>query len=167
MNAQPDMLAEGWLEVLDGNPTARDLFTRHYSNPRRKDGGRGQPALIMGPGYKMLLITADAGAVCAWRKAEVRMDGQTGVECSIFRREQGELASDLLLGAMRIARRRWSSERFFTFVDPKEVRPTWRAGRPTWGHCFYQAGGKFCGLTKKRLHVLEFLPDWMAGGALE
>ncbi|TPM92713.1 hypothetical protein [Mesorhizobium sp. B2-1-3A] len=155
MNLQPDMIGNGWLEVLDGNPTARDLFTRHYSNPRR-DGGRGkQPALIIGPGYKMLLITADAGAVCAWRKADIRLDDQTGVECSIFRREQGDIATSLLLAAMRLAWLRWPGQRLFTFVDPREVKPTWRAGRPTWGHCFYQAGWRFAGLTKKRLHILE------------
>lgn len=154
MNLQPDMLANGWLEVLDGNPTARDLFTRHYSNHHRQRG-RKQPALIVGPGFKLLLITSDAQSVCSWRKSEIRADEQTGVECNIFRREGGELASELLKEAMRLAWLRWPGERFFTFVDPREVRPTWRAGRPTWGHCFYQAGWKFAGLTKKRLHILE------------
>lgn len=160
MNLQPDMLATGWLEVLDGNPTARDLFSRHYSNQHRRRGRR-QPALIVGPGNKMLLITADAGAVVAWRKEQHRLDDQGGVNCAIFRREQGNLASAMLLEAMHLAWERWPGERFFTFVDPKEVQPTWRAGRPTWGHCFYQAGWRFCGLTKKRLHILECRPEWV------
>lgn len=160
MNLQPDLIANGWLEVLDGNPTARDLFTRHYSNQHRRRG-RKQPSLIVGPGFKLLLITADAQSVCSWRKAEIRQDDQTGVECNIFRREGGEVASSLLADAMDIAWKRWPGARFFTFIDPKEVSPTWRAGRPTWGHCFYQAGWRFCGLTKKRLHILECFPEWV------
>jgi len=160
MNGQPDLLAEGWLEVLDGNPTARDLFARHYSN-RYRVPGRKQPRLIIGPGFKLLLITADALSVCSWRKADIRQDGQTGVECNIFRREGGELATDLLRAAMVRAWHRFPGERFFTFVDPREVKPTWRASRPTWGHCFYQAGWRFCGITKKRLHILECMPAWV------
>lgn len=158
MNLQPDLLSTGWIEVLDGNPTGLDLFSRHYTYRRRK---AGEPAakIYVGPGFKMVLITADAMAVCAWRKAKVRLDGQNGVECCIFRREGGcETASDLLIAAMQLAAARWPGERFFTFVDPRDVRPTWRAGRPTWGHCFYQAGWRFAGLTKKRLHILELPP---------
>lgn len=161
MNVQPFLIGEGWMEVNDGNPTARDLFGRHYSNQHRHNRRR-RPALIVGPGNKLLLITADAGAVCAWRKEEYRFDGQAGVNCAIFRREHGDIASNLLKAAMALAWERWPGERFFTFVDPKEVEPTWRAGRPTWGHCFYQAGWRFAGLTKKRLHILECLPEWVA-----
>lgn len=146
------------MEVKDGNPTAIDLFSRHYSNPRRRDGRRRQ-SLNVGPGERLLLITADAGALAAWRKEAYRMDGQKGVNCAIFRRERGELASSLLAEARLLAWRRWPGERLFTFVDPREVAPTWRAGRPTWGHCFYQDGWKFAGLTKKRLHILERFPD--------
>lgn len=160
MNLQPDLVGDGWLEVLDGNPTARDLFTRHYSNRHRRRG-RKQPALIIGPGNKMLLITADAGAVVAWRKEKFRADGQVGVECCIFRREQGDIASALLADSMRLAWQRWPGERLFTFVDPAAVEPTWRASRPTWGHCFYLAGWRFCGLSKKRLHILECRPEWV------
>lgn len=160
MNLQPDLIGFGWLEVRDGNPTARDLFTRHYSNKHRRRG-RPQPSLIIGPGYKLLLITADAGSVCAWRNEKFRADAQQGIECSIFRREHGEIASALLMGAMRLAWSRWPSERLFTFVDPKEVNPTWRAGRPTWGHCFYLCGWRFAGITKKRLHILECRPEWI------
>lgn len=35
------------------------------------------------------------------------------------------------------------------------------AGRPTWGHCFYQAGWRFCGLTEKWLHIIECYPKWV------
>ena len=145
--------------MLDGNDTARDLFSRHYSFKVDRRDGRRESKLIVGPGQKLLLVTADAGALCAWRRAEHRFDGQVGVNCAIYRRETGDVASALLLQAMHLAWARWPGERLFTFVDPREVAPTVRAGRPTWGHCFYQAGWRFAGLTKKRLHILEFLPS--------
>lgn len=163
MNVQPFLIGDGWVEVLDGNPTARDIFKRHYSYRPRK-GGRVNE-LIIGPGEKHLLLTADGGALCAWRKEKHRRDGQEGVECCIYRRESGARAVALLLSAMELAWRKWPGTRLFTFVDPREVKPTWRAGRPTWGHIFYQAGWRFAGLTKKRLHILECLPEWIEARA--
>ncbi len=159
MNAQPFLFGDGWIEVLDGNDTARDIFTRHYSFKADRRDGRRESKLIVGPGHKLLLVTADAGALCVWRREEYRFDGQAGVNCAVFRREGGGGASTLLLDAMRLAWARWPGERLFTFVDPREVAATIRAGRPTWGHCFYQAGWRFAGLTKKRLHVLECFPS--------
>ncbi|TIN87535.1 MAG: hypothetical protein E5X94_01455 [Mesorhizobium sp.] len=153
MNLQPFLIGEGWIEVLDGNPTARDLFKRHYSDrPRR---GARSNELIIGPGFKLLLLAADGGALCAWRKERHRADCQTGVECAIFRRETGDLASDMLKAAMQRAWQRWPQERLFTFVDPREVPPTMVRGHPVWGFCFYKAGWRFAGLTKKGLHILE------------
>ncbi|MER8602812.1 hypothetical protein NKH48_03320 [Mesorhizobium sp. M1233] len=157
MNIQPflpEITGDGWIEVIDGNDTARDIFKRHYSY-RPRTGGKRTNELIIGPGFKYLLLTADGGALCAWRKELHRRDGQVGVECCIYRRESGDDAAVLLLSAMQMAWLRWPGERLFTFVDPLGVQPTWRASRPTWGHCFYQAGWQFVGLTKKRLHILE------------
>ncbi|TIM24725.1 MAG: hypothetical protein E5Y74_00580 [Mesorhizobium sp.] len=156
MNLQPFLIGEGWVEVLDGNPTARDLFKRHYSY-RPRSGGRLNE-LIIGPGYKMLLLTADGGSLCAWRKEKHRADAQTGIECAIFRREQGDLASDLLRSAMDHVWHRWPAARLFTFVCPKSVPPTMVRGHPVWGFCFYKAGWRFAGLSKKGLHILEKVP---------
>ncbi|RUV26309.1 MULTISPECIES: hypothetical protein [unclassified Mesorhizobium] len=94
MNVQPFLIGEGWIEVLDGNDIARDIFHRHYSRYRYADGR--QPALFVGPGEKLVLLTADAGAVSAWRRERHRFDNQEGVNCAIFRRETGEVASELL-----------------------------------------------------------------------
>ena len=44
MNLQPDMIGEGWLEVLDGNSTGRDIFSRHYTYKHRRSA---KPPLIM------------------------------------------------------------------------------------------------------------------------
>lgn len=114
--------------------------------------------LAIGPGAKLVLLSADGQALCAWRKEVFRRDGQAGVNCTIFRREGGEVASAMLGRARELAWGRWPGERLFTFVDPACVPPTIRAGRPTWGHCFYQDGWTFAGLTKARLHILERWP---------
>jgi hypothetical protein len=157
-NVQPFLIGDGWIEVRDGNDTARDIFRRHYTYRPRKGGRTNE--LIVGPGYKLLLLTADGGALCAWRKEKHRRDGQIGVECSIFRREAGEVASVLLRSAMDIAWQHWPDTRLFSFVDPRRVSPTMIKGPrghayPVWGYCFYQAGWRFAGLTQKGLHILE------------
>ena len=152
MVVQPFLFGEAWIEVRDGNDTARAIFDRHYSRYNYKDGRK--PKLFVGPGEKMVLLSCDADALCVWRKF-ISRDNQEGVNCAIFRREGGDVASLMLASARLLAWGRWPGARLYTYVDPLHVRPTIRAGRPTWGHCFYQDGWRFCGLTKKRLHILE------------
>lgn len=158
MNVQPFLIGEGWMDMKDGDASCRAIFDRHYSRYHYADGRK--PKLFVGPGEKMVLMTADGGAICVWRKF-ISGDGQDGVNCAVYRREDGDLASVLLRDAMDRAWKRWPGERLYTYVDPFGVRPTIRASRPTWGHCFYQAGWRFAGLTKKRLHILECLPEAM------
>jgi hypothetical protein len=163
VNIQPFLFGQGWVEVLDGNDSVLNIFDRHYSRYFYKDGRK--PKLFVGPGEKMVLMTADAGAICVWRKF-ISSDGQEGINCAVFRRESGDIASGLLRDAMALAWKRWPGERLYTYVDPVGVPPTIRASRPTWGHCFYQSGWKFCGLTKKRLHILECIPTLNRRGLL-
>lgn len=158
MNVQPFLIGDGWIEVKDGNDTVRAIFDRHYSRYVYKDGRK--PKLFLGPGEKMVLLHARADAICAWRRF-ISGDGQEGVNCAIYRNESEDLASRLLRQAMDLAWARWPGERFYTYVDPAGVPPVTRASRPTWGHCFYQAGWRYCGLTSKRLHILECLPEWV------
>ena len=124
MSVQPFLIGDGWLEVLDGNDTARSIFSRHYSFSADRRDGRRVSKLIGGPGHKLLLVTADAGALCVWRKEKYRFDDQAGVNCAIYRRERGPVASELLSASMKMAWSRWPGERLFTFVDPREVSPT-------------------------------------------
>jgi hypothetical protein len=144
-------ITDDWVVVKDGNDLARSIFDGHYSRVRRADGRKS--LLFVGPGEKFVLVMADGSAVCAWRKF-IDDSGQQGVNCAIYRRERGEPASQQLRAAMALALDRWPGQRLYTYVDPLHVSPTWRAGRPTWGHCFYQAGWRFEGMTKGRLHVL-------------
>jgi hypothetical protein len=156
VNVQPFLFGNGWIEVKDGDDSCRTIFDRHYSRYHYKDGRK--PKLFVGPGEKLVLLQARADALCVWRKF-ISRDGQQGVNCAIYRNESPEIASGLLLEAMAIAWLRWPGERLYTYVDPAGVPPTMRASRPTWGHCFYQAGWRFCGLTSRRLHILECLPS--------
>lgn len=158
MNVQPFLFGDGWIEVLDGNDTARAIFDRHYSREAHRD--RSRTKLIVGPGEKMLLLSADADALCAWRKERHRFDRQQGINCAIYRREGGEPASVQLRKAMTMAWQRWPGERLFTFIDPRRVPPTMERGRPIWGFCFYKAGWRFAGLSKRGLHILEARPAW-------
>ena len=73
-----------WIEVRDGNPTALSIFDRHYSSRRAHIRKIDQ---FVGPGEKMVLLTPCARAVFAWRRELYRFDGQTGINCSVFRNE--------------------------------------------------------------------------------
>lgn len=157
------LFGDGWVEVKDGDATARAIFDRHYSRYHYADGRK--PDLIIGPGEKMVLLTPDAKALFAWRKF-ISGDGQGGVNCAIFRNEGDEIASGLVLAAMDLAWARWPNERFYTYVDPREVAPTLVRNHPTWGFCFVKAGWRFCGWTKRRkLMIFECLPDWRGDAA--
>ncbi len=153
MNVQPFLIGDGWMEMLDGDPSCRAIFDRHYSRYFYKDGRK--PKLFVGPGEKMVLMRAAGDALCVWRKY-ISKDGQTGINCAIYRNESAEKASTLLLEAMRCAWARWPGERLYTYVNPAAVPPTMVKGHPVWGFCFYKAGWKFVGITGfRKFHILE------------
>ena len=139
-----------WIEVKDGNDTARALFDQHYSRYRYADGRK--PLLFVGPGEKLVLLTPDARAVFVWRKFK-SADGQPGVNCAVFRNDGSQLSSDLIREADRIAWARWPGERHYTYVNQRRVRSV----NP--GCCFLKAGWRKCGITKKRRYLIfEILP---------
>lgn len=149
--AQPFLFgAEPWVEIRDGNPTALDLFSRHYSRYVYADGR--QPARFVGPGERMVLLTPDARALFVWRRFR-SMDHQQGVNCAIFRNEGAHRSSDLIREAMLLAWSRWPGERLYTYVNPRRI------ASPNPGYCFKCSGWNPCGTTKKRrLLILEALP---------
>jgi len=150
--AQPSfvLVPELWIETKDGDPSALSLYERHYSCRVYADGRDRK--LLVGPGEKMVLLTACARALFAWRKF-ISGDGQVGINCSVFRNESEHLASDLISAADELAFQRWPGERHYTYVDSTAVR----SSNP--GYCFLMAGWQKCGRTKKRdLIVLERLP---------
>lgn len=100
----------------------------------------------------MVLLTELADALFVWRKF-ISDDGQTGVNCSVFRNESSALSSELILEAEQFAWQRWSGERLYTYVSPLAVK----SANP--GYCFLMAGWRKCGVTKaKKLLIFEKLP---------
>jgi hypothetical protein len=152
LSRQPFLLlfAEPWVEVKDGNDTARVLFRQHYSYQPYKDGR--DRAIFVGPGEKIVLLTACARALFVWRRFKSG-DGQPGVNCSVFRNEGAGLSSDLIRAADSIAWQRWPGERHYTYVNPSKVR----SSNP--GFCFLRAGWNRCGITKwNKLLIMERQP---------
>lgn len=135
-----------WIEVKDGDDTARSIFDGHYSRRRYADGRK--PLLFVGPGEKMVLVSPDALALFIWRKF-ISDDDQEGINCAVFRNEGPRLSSDLILDAERLAWERWPQERLYTYVNPRKIRSI----NP--GCCFLKAGWNKCGLTKGGLIILQ------------
>lgn len=159
----PFLMPPSWVEVKDGNDTARALFDQHYSRYRYADGRT--PALFVGPGEKLVLLWADARAVFVWRKFR-SADHQTGVNCAVFRNDGAGRASDLIRAAHGLAWERWPGARFYTYVNPRRVQ---RKRQP--GRCFLKAGWRYVrdtqgkpARTKERGYlILEMLPAWTGG----
>lgn len=156
---QPYLLGRGWIEVKDGDDTARAIFDGHYSRRRYKD--KRAPLLFVGPGTKKVYVRPNAGAVWVWRKfiddcVDPRSgEKQAGVNCAVFRNESDEVASDLIREAVALAADIWPGERLYTYVDPREVRATMVRGCPVWGWSFLRAGWTFAFVTKGGLIVYE------------
>jgi hypothetical protein len=148
---QMSFLEAVWLEVKDGNDTARAIFDNHYSRRHYADGRK--PLLFVGPGQKLVLITPDALAVFVWLKF-ISMDHQEGVSCAVFRNEGAALSSDLIRAAAAIAWERWPGERLYTYVNPGKIRHKRDPGR-----CFLRAGWRHYGWTKRGLRILEIRPQ--------
>jgi len=99
-----------------------------------------------------VLVTPDCDALFVWRKF-ISGDGQTGVNCAVFRNEGPIKSSVLIWEACRLAWQRWPGERLYTYVNPRKIRST----NP--GCCFLKAGWRKCGITKKnKLLILECIP---------
>lgn len=150
--ALPGIITTTWLPCKDGDQRAAALYRRHYSSYKYADRRRDDPGyrnrhLIVGPGEKLVMITAEGDALWVWRKF-IDDSGQQGVNCAVFRNESQFRSSDLILEAETLAQRRWPGERMYTYVDPGSIR----SSNP--GYCFQVAGWKKCGRTKRRNYII-------------
>ncbi len=157
INELAKLLGIYWIPVKDGDPRVSDIYKRHYScyqyvDNRRQFPGYRNRHLVMGPGEKMVLISADCKAIFGWRKF-IDASGQTGINCAFFRNEgafEGAiLSSELILSAERLAQNRWHTERFYTYINPDKVK----SSNP--GYTFLMAGWNKCGYTKSGLLIME------------
>ena len=135
-----------WWLTTDQDRDCLELYERHYSCYRYRDGRRRWQ--FLGPGEKVVLRTEAADALFAWRKF-IDDSGQDGINCAVFRNESSHRSSDLIRQADAIADRLWPDRRHYTFVDPKQVRST----NP--GFCFIASGWRRCGMTRGGLLILE------------
>lgn len=147
-----------WYLTKDGDESCLALFERHYSAYRYADGRERE--LFAGPGDKIVLRTRRADALFVWRRF-IDDSGQTGINCAVFRNEapQKFTSSELVRQADAIAFFIWPDQRHYTYVDPGEVR----SRNP--GFCFKAAGWRFCGTTKRGLHILELQPKDLHPGS--
>jgi hypothetical protein len=106
------------------------LADRHYS--RRTPGTRQ----FMYSGRKLVIRNVAGTVLFGWQfpDADKRLDGQTGLNCQIFRNESSRLSSTIILECERMAIAKWGPNRMFTYVDPAKIRSV----NP--GACFLKAG---------------------------
>jgi len=150
-----------WCQVSKRDRRACTLADRHYS--RRKVGS----SQFMPPGQTLVLLTADGGAVWGWWRPHpdsgIRaMNGLDGWTCTIFRREYGDRASDLILGAERTlvgSGLGCGPDGLLTYVWDRKVSST----NP--GFCFKQAGWSAIGRSADGRKTLLW-KSWECAGLL-
>lgn len=137
-----------WYLTKDGDKSCLELYERHYSAYRYKDGR--QRFQFVGPGFSIVLRTARADAFFVWRDyIDDTIPKQDGIECAVFRNETQITSSKLIRQADAIANHCWPGQRHYTKVDPEKVG----SGYPGW--CFIRAGWRKCGMTQNGKHILE------------
>jgi hypothetical protein len=142
-----------WWLTRDGDRTCLELYERHYSAYRYRDGR--VRLTFCGPGENIVLRTECGDAFFVWRRfIDACIDTRTGlpqagINCAAFRNEGTARSSDLIRQADAIADCVWSDRRHYTYVDASRIRSTIP------GYCFRRAGWRRCGTTKGGLVILE------------
>jgi hypothetical protein len=132
------------------DPEMSMLADRHYS--RRTVGSRQ----FLNNGRKIVIRNAEGTILFGWMwpQEEMRMDGQRGYNCAIFRNESERKSSEVILECERIAFDRWGFNRLYTYVDPQKTKAIKCRGERVVGFCFIKAGWKFIRESKSGLHLL-------------
>src|SRR5688572_19042652 len=132
----------------------RALADRHYS--RRTVGARQ----FAYSGRKLVLRDAAGLVLFVWMYPDetMRMDGQVGYNCAMFRNESARRSSDIILEAESMAVEKWGPNRMYTYVDPSKI-----ASRNP-GYCFKRAGWRFVRLSAGGKHLLEKMALDTPGG---
>lgn len=123
-------LSDDLIVTTHFDPEMARLADRHYS--RRTVGARQ----FLYSGRKIVIRDAAGEMVFGWVYPDpaMRMDGQTGYNCAIFRNESARQSSDIILECEAIAVARWGPGRMYTYVNPAKIR----SRNP--GYCFKAAG---------------------------
>jgi hypothetical protein len=129
---------DGLVKTTHFDPEMAMLADRHYC--RRTIGA----AQFCYSGKKLVLRNTEGTVLFVWMFPDpsMRMDGQHGYNCAIFRNESSRLSSDIILEAEQLAVQKWGPNRFYTYVDPTKIK----SSNP--GYCFKKAGWQYRGLSK-------------------
>ena len=120
------------------DPEMAFLADRHYS--RRTVGARQ----FLYNGRKIVIRNAEGTVLFGWMwpQESMRMDGQRGYNCAMFRNESRRKASDIILECEQIAVKQWGPHRMYTYVDPRKTQVIKYRGQRIVGFCFMKAGWK-------------------------
>lgn len=137
------------------DPEMAMLADRHYS--RRTVGARQ----FLYNGRKIVIRNTEGTILFGWMwpQEAMRMDGQSGYNCAIFRNESERKSSDIILECERIAFERWGPNRMYTYIDPRKTATIKCHGKRVVGFCFIKAGWTFVRESKGGLHLLVKEPD--------
>ena len=134
----------GLVSTTPFDPEMAALADRHYS--RRTIGARQ----FCYAGRKLVLRNTEGTVLFVWMwcRDDMRMDSQTGYNCSIFRNESSRRSSEIINEAERAAFDKWGPNRVYTYVHPRKIR----SSNP--GFCFQMAGWSKAGVSKGGLILL-------------
>jgi hypothetical protein len=121
---------DGLIVTTQFDPEMAMLADRHYS--RRTVGARQ----FLYSGRKIVIRDTVGDVLFGWLYPDetMRMDGQTGYNCAIFRNESQRRSSDIILECEEIAVKQWGPARMYTYVNPAKIASV----NP--GYCFKMAG---------------------------
>jgi hypothetical protein len=136
--------SEGLIRTTHFDGEMSILADRHYS--RRTPGARQ----FLYSGRKLVLRNAEGTVLFGWVWPDptMRMDGQEGYSCAIFRNESTRRSSEIILEAEEMAFQKWGRNRVFMYVAPDKIQSV----NP--GYCFKVAGWRFVRRTAAGLHLL-------------
>jgi len=131
-------LTDGLMRTTHFDHEMAALADRHYS--RRTVGARQ----FLYSGRKLVLRNTEGTVLFAWiyPDATMRMDGQTGYNCAIFRNESTRRASDIILEAEQAAFAKWGPNRLYTYIDPAKTKTIKHHGQRIVWFAYRKAGWK-------------------------
>ena len=135
------------------DPRALPLADRHYNRQKI-----GTPQFVP-PGRCIVLLADSALWVTSWPFAEFTKHAWAGAWVNtLFRREAGPLARELIAAAVAVTRAIWEPPELgiISFINPLHVRHKRDLGR-----CYRKAGWKHIGFTKGGLWAFQQLPHEM------
>lgn len=149
-----------WSESWRADPAMVPIADRHYNRQ-----SIGSPQFVP-PGACVVLKTDGALWVTSWPLAEyVKHDWAGAWVNSTFRKECHGCASEFILEAIAGTRWYWPEPPalgIVSFVDPREVPPVYRRGKPIYGYCYLKAGFEHVGYTKEEgLWTWQLRPSQM------